>query len=275
MIKNYFKIAWRSLLKNKTSSIINISGLAVGLATSIIIMLVIVNELSYDKYNTNLKDIYLLMKNQKQMDGISIGDATAGPMAAAFRSEMPETKYVARVAHFDNQLMEVGDKTIYASGIYAEPDIFNIMTFPAVKGNPVAALQDESSVVITEQTAKKLFGNEDPMGKLVLTDKSGFKVAAVVRDVPPNSTIKFDMIFSFSYFAKQNQWLDKWDDNRIQTWVQLKPGVNLSSLNSKLTKLLQVRSNDPSVSLIVFPFAKLRLYASFSNGKPNGGRDCG
>ena len=155
MFKNYFKIAWRSLLKNKTSSIINISGLAVGLATSIIIMLVIVNELSYDKYNTNLKDIYLLMKNQKQMDGISTGDATAGPMAAAFRSEMPETKYAARVAHFDNQLMEIGDKTIYESGIYAEPDIFNIMTFQAVQGNPVMALKDENSVIITEQTAKK------------------------------------------------------------------------------------------------------------------------
>ena len=272
MFKNYFKIAWRSLLKNKTSSFINISGLAVGLATSIIIMLVIVNELSYNKYNTNLNDIYLLMKNQKQVDGISTGDATAGPMAAAFRDEIPGTKYAARVAYFDNELMEAGGKTIYESGIYAEPDIFNIMTFPAVEGNPVAALQDESSVVITEQTAKKLFGKEDPIGKLVLTEKNSFKVAAVVRDVPPNSTIKFDMVFSFSYFAKQNKWLDKWDDNRIQTWVQLKPGTNLALLNNKLTKLLQVRSNDSSVSLFVYPFSKLRLYGSFSNGKPNGGR---
>ncbi len=272
MIKSYFKIAWRNLLKNKTSSFINISGLAVGLATSIIIMLVIVNELSFDKYNRNLSDTYLLMKNQKNVDGVRTGDATAGPMAATFRSEMPETKYAARVAYFDNQLMEVGDKTIYESGIYAEPDLFNIMTFPAVEGNPVAALQDEGSVVITEDAAKKLFGDEDPMGKLVLTEKNSFKVAAVVRDVPPNSTIKFDMVFSFSYFAKQNQWLNKWDDNRIQTWVQLKPGVNVASLNSKLTKLLQLRSNDPSVSLFVYPFSKLRLYASFSNGKPNGGR---
>src|SRR6185437_8260723 len=269
MLKNYFKIAWRSLLKNKTSSFINISGLAVGLATSIIIMLVIVNELSYDKYNANLSDIYLLMKNQKNVDGVRTGDATAGPMAETFRDEMPETKYAARVAYFDNQLIEVGNKTIYESGIYAEPDLFNIMTFPAVEGNPVAALRDEGSVVITENAAKKLFGNEDPMGKVILTEKSSFKVAAVVRDVPANSTIKFDMVFSFSYFAKQNQWLNKWDDNRIQTWVQLKPGVNVAALNSKVTKLLQLRSNDTSVSLFVYPFSKLRLYGSFSNGKPN------
>ncbi|MDP4284205.1 MAG: ABC transporter permease [Bacteroidota bacterium] len=272
MFKNYLKTAWRSLLKNKTSSLINISGLAVGLATGIIIMLLIVNEFSYDKFNTNLKDIYLLMKNQKQVDGISTGDATAGPMAASLRSEMPETKYAARVAYFDNQLMEIGDKTIYESGIYAEPAIFNMMTLPAIEGNPVTALQNENSVVITEQTARKLFGKEDPMGKLVLTNKSSFKVAAVVRDVPPNSTIKFDMVFSFSYFAKQNTWLSKWDDNRIQTWVQLKPGANLSLLDKKLTHILEVRSNDTTVSLFVYPFAKLRLYRSFSNGRPNGGR---
>ena len=127
MLKNYFKTAWRNLFKNKVSSFINISGLTVGLATSIIIMLVVVNELSYDKFNINIKNIYLLMKNQKQVDGVSTGDATAGPMAASLRNEMPETKYASRLAHFDDQVMRVGDKTIYGSGIYAEPDIFNMI----------------------------------------------------------------------------------------------------------------------------------------------------
>jgi putative ABC transport system permease protein len=272
MLKNYLKIAWRSLLKNKTSSFINITGLAVGLATSIIIMLLVVNEFSFDSYNVNLQDTYLLMKNQKHVDGISTGDASAGPMAAAFRAEMPETKYASRVTYFDHQLMQVDDKVIYESGIYAEPDFFNIMTLPAVEGVPSVALRDESSVVLTEQTAKKLFGNEDPMGKLIVTNNSSFKVAAVVKDIPQNSTIKFDMVFSFASFAKENPWLNKWDDNRIQTWVQLKPGVNVAPLNNKLTKLLQTRSNDSSVALFVYPFAKLRLHAGFSNGKPDGGR---
>ena len=272
MFKNYFKTAWRNLFKNKVSSFINISGLAVGLATSIIIMLLVVNELSYDKFNINLKNIYLLMKNQKQVDGISTGDATAGPMAATLRNEMPETKYAARVAYFNNQVMRIGDKTIYGSGIYAEPDIFSMMSFPAIQGNPVTALKDESSVVITEQTAKKLFGDENAMGKVItLNNKNVFKVAAIVRDVPSNSTIKFEMVFPFSYFAQQNDWLNKWDDNRIQTWVQLKQDANLASLNNRLTKLLQVRSNDKSVSLFLYPLAGLRLYGSFSNGLPNGG----
>jgi len=273
MLKTYFKTAWRSLLKNKTSSFINISGLAVGLATGIIIMLVVVNEFSYDKFNTNLKDIYLLMKNQKQVDGISTGDATAGPMAASLRTDMPETKYASRVAYFDDHLIQSGDKTIKASGIYAEPDLFNIMSFPSLQGNAVAALQDESSVVITEAMAKKLFGNENVIGKLILADnKNSFKVSAIVKDIPSNSSLKFDMVFPFSFYAKQNDWLNKWDDNRIQTWVQLKPGANLTSLNNKLTKLLQTRSDDKSVSLFLYPFADLRLHGSFSNGKPNGGQ---
>jgi len=273
MIKNYFKTAWRSLIKNKTSAIINISGLAVGLATAIIIMLVVVNECSYDKFNTNLQNIFVLMKNQKQVDGISTGDATAGPMAASLRNEMPETKYAFRLAYFDNQVMKVDDKTIYGSGIYAEPDIFNIMSFPSIAGNPVKALQDNSSVVITEQTAKKLFGNGNALGKIItLNNKNVFKVGAIVHDIPPNSSIKFDMVFSFNYFSQGNDWLNKWDDNRIQTWVQLKPGANIASLNNRLTKLLQVRSNDKSVSLFLYPLSSLRLYGSFSNGMPNGGK---
>src|SRR5690242_15642538 len=107
MLKNYFKTAWKNLLANKVSSIINISGLAIGLATAVIILLVIVDELSYDKSHTNLQRIYLLMKNQKKADGISTGDVTAGPIAANIRNNMPETKYVARISYFDNSIIKI------------------------------------------------------------------------------------------------------------------------------------------------------------------------
>src|SRR5664279_2321801 len=96
MIKNYFKIAWRNLTKNKVSSFINIGGLSIGLATAIIIMLVIVNEVSYDTFNTNLADIRLLMKNQNMNGDIITGRQTPGPLAASVRAEMPEVKFAAR-----------------------------------------------------------------------------------------------------------------------------------------------------------------------------------
>ncbi|MEO8415726.1 MAG: ABC transporter permease [Ginsengibacter sp.] len=271
MLKNYLKTAWRNLLKNKTSSFINVSGLAVGLATSIIIMLVVVNEFGYDKFNVNLKDIYLLMKNQKQVDGISTGDATAGPMAATLRNEMPETKYAARVAYFGNKVMRIDNKTLYGSGMYAEPDIFNIMTFPAMEGDPVTALKN-GSIVLTQQAAKKYFGIEDAIGQVISINKDAFKVGAVVRDIPSNSSIQFEMAFPFSYYAQQNDWLNKWDDNRIQTWVQLRPNANIASLNRRLTRLLQVRSDDKTVSLFLNPLSRLRLYSRFTNGVPDGGK---
>ena len=273
MLKSYFKMAWRSLIKNKISSVINIGGLAVGLATSILITLVVVDEFSYDKFHSNLGNIYLLMKNQKQGGGISTGDATAGPMAASLRNEMPETKYAARVAYSGQLLMRVGDKVIYESGMYTEPDFFNMMSFPALQGDPVAAMHDATSVVITEHTAKKLFGNDNPIGKIIIENNvHALKVGAVIRDVPTNSSIRFDIAIPFRLFEQENQWLSKWDDNRIQTWMQLKPSANVPALNKKLTKLLQVRSNDTTVALFAYPFAQLRLHGSFENGKPNGGR---
>lgn len=271
MLKNYFKTAWRNLQANKTSSIINISGLAIGLATVTIILLVIVAEFSYDKFHTNLQSIYLLMKNQKRVDGISTGDATAGPMAESIRSNMPESKYVSRIAYFDNSVIKVNNKALYVSGIYAEPDLFRMTTFNTLEGNPVNALENRNEVIITEAAAHKLFGSQHAIGKQVVVDKNIFVVGAVVYNIPTNSTIQFELVFPFSYFEQYNNWLNKWDDNRIQTWLQLKPASNVALLNQKLTTLLQTRSNDKSVSLFVYPLAKLHLYGSFSNGKPNGG----
>jgi putative ABC transport system permease protein len=273
MFKNYLKLAWRSLLKNKVSSFINIAGLAVGLATGIIIMLVVADEFSYDRFHTNLREIYFVMKNQKQNGGIHTGRSTAGPLAPALRHEMPEVKYAARVADAGDQLVRVGDKSIYESAMYAEPEFFNMMSFPAIEGNPVAALQDASSAVITERTAKRLFGNESPIGKTFVYDNSHvLKVAAVLQDVPANSSIQFDIAIPFRIFEAESPWLNKWDDNRIQTWAQLVPSANIRALNEKLTRLLQTKSDDAGVSLFVYPFKDMRLYGNFNNGKPDGGK---
>ena len=273
MFKNYLKLAWRSLLKNRVSSFINIAGLAVGLATGILIMLVVADEFSYDGFHTNLREIYFVMKNQKQNGGIHTGQSTAGPLAPALRHEMPEVKYAARVADAGDQLVRVGDKSIYESAMYTEPEFFNMMSFPAIEGNPVAALQDGSSAVITERAAKRLFGNESPVGKTFVYDNSHvLKVAAVLQDVPANSSIQFDIAIPFRIFEAENPWLNKWDDNRIQTWAQLVPSASISALNKKLTRLLQTKSDDASVSLFMYPFKDMRLYGSFNNGKPSGGK---
>ena len=272
MIKNYLKMAWRNIVKNKVSSIINIGGLSVGLATAIVIMLVIVNELSYDKFNTNLADIRMLMKNQNMNGDILTGRQTPGPLAASVRSEIPEAKFVARVSQAGSELLRNGDKSIYFNGIYADPDYFKMMTFPAIEGNPVVALSEPGSIVITQSTARKLFGNENAIGKmLVHNNLHALKVAAVIRDIPLNSTNKFEMALSFQLLEQENNWVSKWDNNRIQTWVQVQPNTNSVTLDAKLTKLILQKFDEKNVKLFAYPFADMRLYGNFKNGKPNGG----
>ena len=272
MIKNYFKIAFRNLVRNKVSSVINIGGLSVGLATGIIILLVIVDELSFDKFNTNLNDIHLLMKNETTGGEISTGRVMPGPLAVSVRNEIPEIKYTVRVSQEEQGMFEYNGKSIYEKIIYAEPDLFNMMSFPALEGNPAAALQEPGSVVITESTAKKLFGRENPMGKMLLHDNiHSLKVAAVIRDIPENSTNRFNAVLPFRLYEQESDWMNRWDVNRILTWIQMKPHTNLAALNNKLKNLYLQKQDSKTSELFAYPMSELRLFNKFKNGKPSGG----
>jgi putative ABC transport system permease protein len=272
MLKSYFLMAWRNLLKHKVSSFINIGGLAVGLATCILVLLYLVNEFRYDRFHTHISNLYLLMKNQQQADGVSTGPNSAGPMAEALRTGMPEVAYAARQAGTDG-LIRVGDRRVRFNGMYADPDLFRMMTFTAQSGDPGLVLRDPHAVVLTESMARRLFGNENAMGKVLLVDDTvPVKVEAILRDLPMGSTIQFDLALSFNAFSAKNDWLKKWDDNRIQTWLELRATANIPAFNQKVTRLLQTRSNDTTVSQFAYPMASLRLYSGFQNGKPSGGR---
>ncbi len=258
-------------MKNKVFSFINIGGLSIGLATGIVILFVIVNELSYDKFNKNLSDTYLLMKNQDISGDISTGKTTPGPLAASIHNEIPGVKYTARTSG-QSDLVRAGDKTLYANTIYTDADFFNIMSFPALKGNAVEALKQPNSIVITESTAKKIFNTTDVIGKTIsLNNIDELSIGAVIKDVPQNSTNSFDMAVSFRLFESKNDWLKKWDDNRIQTWIQAMPNANLAALNSKLKTLFLSKQDEKNMVLFAYPFADLRLHDQFKNGKPNGG----
>ncbi len=274
MNKNYFKIAWRNLIRNKMSSFINISGLAVGLATGIIIILWIKDELKYDAFHTNLPRIDLVMVNSKQSGEISTGQSTQAPLSAALRSDFPEIKYAAHISSRSRQMLKYGEKSLYERGMYSEPDFFNIMTFPAVEGDPVAALREPGSIVITERTAKKLFGTENPIGKIIIHNNiHHLRVGAVVRDVPENSTILFDVVLPFRIFELENsEWINKWDSYALQTWILLHPEAKRNGLNARLKNLLQTKQQDKTVELLAYRFTDLRLHGEFKNGRASGGR---
>jgi len=272
MIKNYIKFAWRNLVRNRVASVINIIGLSVGLATSIVTMLWIAHEFTMDKFHTNMPAISRLMLNQQRGGDIHTGDNVCGPLAPMIRQEMPELKYVVRTTSATDQLIVAGDKSLYEAGMYVEPDYFNMMTFPAVSGDPVAALRDGGSVVITQKAARKLFGDEAPMGKaLVHNNTHTLKVGAVIRDLPNNSTDRFDIILPFSLFEKDNDWVNRWDYNGLATWMQLKPGASITGLNKKLKDLLK-KHGENKTELFAYPMAERYLHSEFRNGHPQGGR---
>ena len=274
MLKNYLKIAWRSLTKNKVSSFINISGLAVGLAISILVMLVILDMISYNKFHTHLPNIHALMKCYKVGGEIGVGTSVPGPLAAVIRNDIPEVKYISRYGNGGQGLIHSGEKAIYEKTVYVEPDYFRMMTFPPVAGDPVAALQKPGSVVITERTAKKLFGQENAIGKLVTYNNlHPLQVGAVIRDIPENSSERFDVALPFSLYEQENRtWINKWDHNSIATWMELQPGTNLTALNAKLEKLNREKLGSEDAGLFAYPFADMWLYGEFKNGKPSGGR---
>lgn len=274
MLKNYFKIAWRSLAKNKISSFINISGLAVGLAVSILITIAVLDLVSYDKFHQNMPNIYSLMNTYKVGGDIGVGTSLPGPLAADVKANLPEVQRIARFAGGGQTLISTGDKGVYETAVFVEPDYFRMMTFPALSGDPAKAMEGSGSVVVTERTARKLFGTVNAIGKLI-TYNSQFplEVAAVIKDLPANSSVQFDVIIPFKVYEQQNSgWINKWNNNSIQTWMELQPNVNLTAVNAKLAKLIKARLNNEEAGLFAYPFSRMWLHGEFQNGKPSGGR---
>lgn len=272
MIKNYLKMAWRNLTKNKVSSFINIGGLSIGLATGIVIIMVIAHETSFDKFHKNIGSTYQLMKNAKTDNQIFTGSNTPGPLAEHLRHSIPEIKYIARVTQGGREMLTFNDKSYYEKGIWADPEYFDMMSFEVVEGNPSAALKEPGSVVITERTAKKFFGPGAAVGKMLMHDnKHSMKVAAVIKDIPDNSSRQFDVALPMRLHEQENRWVKKWDDERMATIIQTTPNPNIDALNRKISKVFLSNTTDSTASLFAYPMAAMRLHGGFKNGKPSGG----
>ena len=276
MLKSYLTIAWRNLTRNKLASLINIFGLATGLCTAILIFLWIDDTLSYNRFHTHYNNIYQLMKTQRGAGEVSTGSSVPGQLGPAVRAQMPEVRYAARGA-YEDLLLQYGDKSIYQTAIYTDPEFFRFMTFPALQGDPATILLDPGSAAITESAARRLFGDADPIGRTFVSgNHHAYKCAALLRDIPTNSSIRFDIVLPFSIYEKDHSdWMYKWGDNRISTWIELDPKTQLSSLNARMTTLLRRKADDPRLELFAWPLRDVWLRNGFKNGYANGGRITG
>ena len=244
-----------------------------GLTTGIIICLMVVYVFGFDKFHANYKDIHLLEMNQAFAGNLYTGNATPGPLGPALRSEILGLKYVVRTKEESQSLTRYEEKAIYQKSIYAEPEFFHLMTFPAIEGDPVVTLREGSGVVLTQSAARRLFGMGTALGKTILLNNTHpLKVGAVIRDLPQNSSIEFDLALPFTLFEKNNEWIGNWGNRSVQTWVQLQPRASLEAVNRQMTQLLLKNSSLKQVSLFAYPIARLHLYDNFKDGKPYWGK---
>lgn len=282
MIKNYFKIAWRNLLRNKTSSFINISGLAVGMAVAIIIGLWIWDELSFNKSFENYNRIARVMQNQT-FDG-EVGSQRSVPYAMADELQKnygSDFKYTCMASWTNDHILSFGEKKITKSGNYIEPQITEMLSLKMIKGTH-AALKDGHSVILSESTANALFGNTDPLNKIIKIDnRFTVKITGVYKDLPYNSDFEnLTFIAPWQIYIDSYNWpwkfTDPWRTNAFQTFVQVSDNANIQSVSAKIkdVKLKKVTKADATFKPVVFlhPMSKWHLYAEFKNGVNVGGR---
>lgn len=272
MIKTFFKTSLRNLLRHKVYSFINIFGLSIGIATSIFILLWIADELSYDRFHNNSDRIFSVLINGSFPDGrISTYPATPARLKGVIESELPEVELAAHYSYPTELLIKDGSLGFNETGIYADPALFEMFSFPIVAGNVKEPLTDIKSIAISQDLASKLFEDQNPIGKSVSIGQSyDLTVTSVFSDIPDNSTLQFDFVIPFEIFLKENPWTDNWKSGGTRTMVMLKP--NSGDVNHKVSDLIKKNCPDCAASPFLYPYAKSRLYSNFENGVNNGGR---
>ncbi|MDF2430843.1 MAG: putative transport system permease protein [Mucilaginibacter sp.] len=273
MLKNYLKITWRNLLRHKAFSFINIAGLAIGMASSALIILWIQNEVSYDKFHVK-KDRLYEVYNRSVFDGkLWCWGTTPKVMGKILKQDYSQIEETARTSG-TNFLFTVGEKHLNIQGYFTDPGFLTMFSFPLVNGNSKAALNDIKSIVITQKLSKKLFGDANAMGKTIKIDSNAyFTVTGVMKDLPNNTQFKFEYLMPWSYMKKIGQDDNYWGNNSIQTWVLLKPGVTEAQANASIVHVTKTHSDTKDIDQFLHPLSKWRLYSSFDEkGKVSGGR---
>ncbi|QXV67052.1 ABC transporter permease [Mucilaginibacter sp. 21P] len=272
MIKNYFKIAWRNLWKNKVFSFINIVGLATGMCGAILIFTWVQNELSFDRFHKNADNLYKVWnRSYKDATGnIYTWDVSSAPIATELKQKYPEVKAVARVYWPTDRLFNYKDKSIMGNGLDVDPEFLSMFSFPMINGSK-QALNDPKSIVLTQTFAKRIFGSDDPTDKILrINDNGNYKVAGVVKDPPVNTQFQFDYLVSIVPLVGTSE-ANNWSNSSFNTYVQLQPGTNVNALDKKIKGM--ITQHDPNLKFGIFlhPSTKWHLNSRFENGVAVGG----
>ncbi|MGC4023352.1 MAG: ABC transporter permease [Cyclobacteriaceae bacterium] len=278
MFKNYLLVTIRSLKKNGTYSFINISGLAIGITCSLLILLWVFDELSFDKFHTKADRLYQVWINAT-FDG-KINSWTSLPLPAheALKTQNANIKNTCVTDWGNDHLLAVGDKRIYKRAFYASSEYLEMFEFPLSKGNAKQVLDDPSSIVISESLAKAMFGDADPINQIIRVDNANdLKVTGLLKDVPKNSSFQFDCLLPWELKIKVEPWAKRsvtnWGNNSFQIFIELNDSKNQANVENSIKGLIM--AHDPADykrELFLHPLLKWRLTSNFENGKIAGGR---
>ncbi|MGN6294240.1 MAG: ABC transporter permease [Chitinophagaceae bacterium] len=269
MLKNYFKTAWRNLLKNKFYSLITIAGLTVGLCVGMLILLWVQDELSFDAFHKKEANIYRLENRVGTGSSIQIWEETAAPIGKLAKAELPEVKDVVRIRYnYYFSQFHTGDKTFNEEKVFfTDPSFFSVFDFGLIRGNKEQPFKDDYSVVMTASTAHRYFGESDPIGQVITTeDSTRLTVTGVIADFPKNSSLNYDMLFPMSLFAKKqllggNNIDTDFNQYIYDTYLLLQPGTSLSALATRLRNIhLRMKSDDTDIVYLPFPIRKMHLF---------------
>ena len=267
MFKNYLKIAFRNIIRHKAYSTINILGLAIGMACSILILLWVQNELSYDRFHVNADEVYRITCNAGEFK------AAVNPagMPAGLKAQIPAVKNFVRLSEPSTNLFEVGNRKFEEKRVfYADSTFLQVFSFPLVKGDAKTALQRIDGVLITEDMAKKYFGQEEAMGKTLRKDNgNNVTVTGILANVPSNSHLQFDFILPMASIAQTNYDLKNnvWDNFNFYTYIQLDKSFvpsasSLAGLNSQMNQIYKKRVSTIKVDFHLQPLTSIHLYSN-------------
>ncbi|NEU69257.1 FtsX-like permease family protein [Spirosoma agri] len=282
MLRNYVTVAWRNLIRNKSFSTINLLGLALGMACSLLIMLWVQDERGVDGFHANGDHLYQVYERQYFDGQAHASYFTQGLLADELKRTIPEVQYASAIEASYPTTFDTGDKTIKMSGTFAGADFFRMFSYPFLQGTPAAALGSPGGIAISRKMAEQFFGSpEQAMGKSIrYENRQNLRITAVFDDLPANSSQQFDFLRPWTDFVNENPWAKTWTSTDPMTYVQLRPDragkpADAAKVEAKIKDFLSryvPKNKGFIVELGLQPYPEKYLHSTFKNGQLDGGR---